>query len=86
MEAEMFENPHIIHIKAGQRQKELLAELEMLRKMESSSDIVLVDNGRFGKMLLVIADLLIAAGVFLKRKCASVPEKVEDVVSDDAAP
>jgi hypothetical protein len=86
MEAEMFENPHIIQIKASQRQKELLAELEMLRKIEYSSDIVLVENGRFGRMILAIADLLIAAGVFLKRKMAPVPEKIEDIVIDDVDP
>lgn len=86
MEAEMFEDPHMIHIKAEQKQKELLDELEMLRKIKSSSEVVPVENGWLGRMMLVIADLFIAFGVALRRRWMPVSERDSDIASDDAAP
>lgn len=79
----MFEDPYIISIRAKQRQKELLAELEQIRKIKSSSKMIFKrKKRRFGIIMLPIADLLIAVGVAIKRRWGCAPEETENTGSD----
>lgn len=82
----MFENPHIIHEIARQKHKELLAEAEHIHRMKASSGIVMKKNRRLGKIILPIADLLIAIGVGLNRRFDAIPERPEDADGNDVAP
>jgi hypothetical protein len=78
----MFENPDMILMIARQRQKELLAELEMLRKLESSSNFFPVRKRNFASMMTAVADLLIKVGCGLKRKFGNAPGMREDIAYD----
>lgn len=80
----MFENPHIIYEIAKQRHEELLAEAEYIRKIKSSPNFVKKKNRHLGRVMLPIADLLIAIGVGLNRKFGPAPEALEDVGKEGA--
>jgi hypothetical protein len=86
MEAKMFENPHTTYMISKLKHEELLAEMEMRRKMESYSDIVPPGNRRFENLMQAIADLLIAIGVGLKRRFGPVPGGFEDGAGKGAEP
>jgi hypothetical protein len=78
----MFENPDMILAIARQRQKELVAELEMLRKLESSPNVFPVRNRRFASMMTAVADLLIKVGCGLKRRFGNAPGMSESIACD----
>lgn len=81
----MFEDPHMIYEIAKRKHKELLAEAGYLQKMKNSPNFVKRKNRRLGKLVLPLADLLIAMGVGLNRRFGSIPEGSEDGEGDDAA-
>jgi len=81
----MFQDPHMIYIVAKQKHEELLAELEKIQKIRSSSNIVLKENRRLGKIMLPIADMFIAMGIAMRRRWGGIPERIEDVVNDEYA-
>lgn len=82
----MFEDPHIIYEIAKQKHEELLAEAQFIRKIKSSPNFVRKKKRGLGKIMLPIADLLIAAGVGLNRKFGPASEAMEDAGSDGAGP
>jgi hypothetical protein len=81
----MFYDPHMMMI-AKQKQEELLAEIEQIRKLKSLSNTAKEKNRRMGRIILPIADLFIAIGVGLKIRFASLPEGTEDLISDVSKP
>ena len=68
MEAEMFENPHIVLIITKQRHEELLAECQRIRMVKSALKRDKKNIGWFGGIVLFVADLLIKIGICLKRR------------------
>lgn len=82
----MFKDPYIIYEIAKQKHKELLSEAQYIQEIKASSNVVMKKNRRLGKMILPIADLLIAIGVGLNRRFGAKPEGSEDTGSDNTAP
>jgi hypothetical protein len=68
MEAEMFEHQDIILLLAKERHQDCLAEMERIRKIRMLKKTDPPGSLRFKKMMLRLADLLIAMGGSMKRR------------------
>jgi len=68
MEVEMFENWYIAYLLALHRYEEMQAEGQNTQTPEPAPQKNKTDNRRFGKTMLFVADLLIKAGMSLKRR------------------
>lgn len=79
MEAKMFEHQDIIQLLARERHQECLAEMESIRKIRDLKQTAPPGNRRLKKMMLTIADLLIAIGGGLKKRFGA------DIPGGDAA-
>lgn len=75
----MFEDPHMIYLIARQKHAELLAELENIQRVKASSKSMDKRKSRWiARIILPIAELLIAMGAGLKRRCGQRVEEAED--------
>lgn len=64
----MFENWYVAYLLALQRCEEMQAEGQNTQTPKSASKKDKTNNRRFSKTMLFVADLLIKAGVSLKRR------------------
>ena len=64
----MFENWYVAYLLALHRYEEMQAEGQNTPMHEPASKKVKTNNRRFGKTMLFVADLLIKAGLRLKKR------------------
>jgi hypothetical protein len=79
MEAEMFENPHIIYIISKMKHEELLAECQMIQLVNAARKTKKKNKSYSGRFLLFVADLLIKFGLSLKRRLAQEEETFNNI-------
>jgi hypothetical protein len=78
MEAEMFENPHIIYIIAKMKHEELLAESRMNRLANAAKKINKKNKSYPCRFILFVADMLIKIGTRLKKRWSPEEEALDN--------
>ena len=79
----MFEDPHIIYVVAKQKHEELLAECRMIRLANCAK--TKKNKSYLCNIILLLADILIKAGISLKSRLADIEENNDsNVVSPES--
>jgi hypothetical protein len=68
MEVEMFDNWYITYLLAQHRYEQMQAEAQRDQTVTIESKKENINNGRFCKIMLFLADLLIKTGISLKKR------------------